>query len=185
MRWVNIGCHARLTGMPWNGLARPWPAGRVIESVRSRLNRRTMRDPPVSSRGGRMALGRRCRSERSDDPAHGYVPRARGRFITQLTSRPTRPSRIAHDDVRVVRPAQVNRVVCTILRKYEGRRRRLDDMRIFPAGNHRVVSREIYIAATSGFSRARAARMADIKQDVALLLSLLLLLLFCSRRGRF
>jgi hypothetical protein len=87
-------------------------AGRVIESVRSRLNRCTMRDPLVSSRGGPMApWPLRCRSERSDDPAHGYMPRTmRTRAFHYSINRPTRRThREGYDDVRVVRAIQVNR----------------------------------------------------------------------------
>ena len=76
-----------------------------------------------------------------------HIRHARGRFITQLTG--PRAIRTAKDaDVRVVRPVQVNRVAAyrstyTILRKCGERRRQLNDMRIFPTSNQRVVPRGI------------------------------------------
>lgn len=105
-----------------------------------------MRNPPVPSRP--MALGRR--SERSDDPAI-----RRGRFITQLTG-PRAVRTAKDDDVRVVRPVQVNRVAA-LLRKYGGRHRRLDDMRIFSRPVISRVLRNIYVATSSGLSKTRVA----------------------------
>lgn len=107
-------------------------AGRVIESVRSRLNRCTMRNPLVSSRGvlWPSAAARRVALERSDDPARptAIAVYARTRAFHYSINRPTRPERPRRMTTCVSFSAcksSGRRIPCTILRKYGGWRRRL------------------------------------------------------------
>lgn len=103
MRWINIGCHARFNRNALAVLDR-----RVIESIRSRLNRYTTRDDPLVSPRGRAALmdpgRRRRRRPRYLLGAICRIRRACERFITQLTG----PRAVrTPDGIRVVRAWQI------------------------------------------------------------------------------